>query len=149
MERSKLYSVDEYGVKNYNLKPLLLASIVTMVTLCCGLGYFTYLFEVGAEGANVESYSDAVWLMLMSSSTIGFGDFYPVTVGGRVMAIIMFSLGVGILGGIGAMFATRMFGFSDTNVKNRELRQQNAAILDKVTALEAKLDKLLEQSPNA
>ncbi|QIZ78906.1 two pore domain potassium channel family protein [Ferrimonas lipolytica] len=145
MERSGFYHLDEFGVKNYHLKALLITSILTMVMLCTGLGYLTYLFEVGAEGANVTNYAEAVWLMLMSASTIGFGDFYPVTLGGRIVSVVMFSLGVGILGGIGAMFATRMFGFSDTNVKNRELRKQNAEILEKVTALEAKLDRLLQQ----
>lgn len=146
MERSGLYHVDEFGIKNYHLRALLIASVIAMVVLCTTLGYATYHFEVGAEGANVETYTDAMWLMLMSSSTIGFGDYYPVTVGGRVMAILMFVFGVGILGGIGAMFATRMFGFTDTNVKNRELRKQNAEILDKVEQLEQKLDLLLQQT---
>jgi hypothetical protein len=62
---------------------------------------------------------------------------------------VMFLLGVGILGGVGAVFANKIFGFADTNIKNRELRKQNdnilkqnADIYEKLIKLEAKLEKL-------
>ena len=85
----------------------------------------------------------------MSSTTIGFGDVYPITFIGRATVFIMFILGVGILGGMGAVFVNKIFGFADTNVKNRELRMQNAQIIaqnneisKKLIRLEEKLDKL-------
>lgn len=81
----------------------------------------------------------------MSASTIGFGDFYPVTLGGRMVVAGMFYIGVGIVGFIGALIAERVLGFADTNVKNRELRHQNAEILAHNIELEKKLDKMLER----
>lgn len=61
----------------------------------------------------------------------------------------MFILGVGILGGMGAVFANKIFGFADTNIKNRELRMQNAQIIaqnneisKKLLTLEEKLEAL-------
>ena len=55
----------------------------------------------------------------------------------------MFYLGVGLVGFIGAQFIDRFVGFSDTNVKNRELRQQNKEIIAQNKVLDEKLNNLL------
>jgi len=85
----------------------------------------------------------------MSASTIGFGDHFPVTLGGRMVVALMFYLGVGLVGFIGALIAERMLGFADTNVKNRELRQQNKDILAHNKELEKKLDLLMQRVEQA
>jgi len=149
MEKTHLYQLDEFGVKNYNYKALALLSFIIFSSLNLGLGYVTYIAETTILTSPVKSYADAVWLMLMSSTTIGFGDVYPVTLIGRAAVFIMFILGIGILGGAGAVFVNKIFGFADTNIKNRELRKQNeeifaqnAAIYQKLSELEQKLDNL-------
>jgi len=146
MEKSNLFKVDEFGVKNYNYGALGLLSVVLFAVINMSLGYITFVAETNVVGSPVKNYADAFWLMLMSSTTIGFGDVYPITLVGRITVFIMFLLGVGILGGVGAVFANKIFGFADTNIKNRELRKQNEEILkqndkiyQKLTALENKL----------
>ncbi len=146
MEKSNLYKVDEFGVKNYNYGILAILSFTLFAFINISLGYVTFLAETAVAGSPVKNYADAFWLMLMSSTTIGFGDVYPITLAGRIAVFLMFILGVGILGGVGAIFANKIFGFADTNIKNRELRQQNEEILrqnnqiyKKLTALEDKL----------
>jgi len=146
MEKSNLFKVDEFGVKNYNYGILAIVSFALFALINIGLGYITFIAETAVEGSPVKNYADAFWLMLMSSTTIGFGDVYPITLAGRIAVFAMFILGVGILGGVGAIFANKIFGFADTNIKNRELRKQNEEILQqnnkiyqKLTALEEKL----------
>lgn len=142
-KKSGLYNVDEFGVVNYKARYIMLMSVLLMVTLVLTFGSITYYAELGQEGANVTTFGDAIWLMIMSSTTIGFGDFYPVTDVGRLMVVLMFIFGVGIIGGLGAIVATKIFGFSDTNVKNRELRKQNHEILEHNKQLEKKIDNLV------
>ena len=151
MERSQLYQVDEFGVKNYNYGILGFMSLAVFSILNISLGYVTFLAETSVLNSPVQNYADALWLMLMSSTTIGFGDVYPITFIGRTAVFIMFILGVGILGGVGAIFANKLLGFADTSVKNRELRKQNAdiyaqniAIHQKLEELEKKLETLLK-----
>jgi hypothetical protein len=153
MEKSNLYQVDQFGVKNYNYGVLGLLSFILFVVINASLGYVTYLAEVSTSTSPVQNYSDAFWLMLMSSTTIGFGDVYPITLVGRTAVFIMFLLGVGILGGVGAVFANKVFGFADTSIKNRELRKQNddiikqnAEISTKLTELERTLELLIKSS---
>ncbi|TMM45496.1 two pore domain potassium channel family protein [Colwellia ponticola] len=149
MEKSNLFNVDEFGVKNYNYGILALVSFSLFILINAVLGYVTFTAESAAMGSPVKDYADAFWLMLMSSTTIGFGDVYPITLVGRIAVFIMFILGVGILGTVGAIFANKIFGFADTNIKNRELRKQNEQILQlnnkiyqKLTVLETKLAAL-------
>jgi len=142
MEKSQLYKVDEFGIKNYNYSILGFFSLAVFTLLNITLGYVTFLAEISVTGSPVQTYVDALWLMLMSSTTIGFGDVYPITFVGRAAVFIMFILGVGILGGVGAVFANRIFGFADTNIKNRELRQQNEEILAQNVEIHKALEKL-------
>ena len=142
MEKSNLYKVDEFGIKNYNYGILGFFSLAVFSILNITLGYITFIAEVNAIDSPVQNYVDALWLMLMSSTTIGFGDVYPITFIGRAAVFVMFILGVGILGGVGAVFANKIFGFADTNIKNRELRKQNADIFAQNIEIHRKLEKL-------
>lgn len=145
MEKSNLYKIDEFGIKNYNYGILGFFSLAVFSLLNIILGYVTFLAEINAVNSPVQNYVDALWLMLMSSTTIGFGDVYPITFVGRAAVFIMFILGVGILGGVGAVFANKIFGFADTNIKNRELRKQNEEILAQNNKIHYQLAKLEEK----
>jgi len=140
-----LCTVDEFGVTNYKTRFVALLSILLMTTFVLIFGYITYIAEIGQEGATINNFGDAIWLMIMSSTTIGFGAQYPITDIGRIMVTLMFIFGVGIIGGLGAIIAAKVMGFSDTNVKNRELRKQNNDIYNKLTELE----KLIKNSKSS
>ena len=54
-----------------------------------------YLFERHAPGSNIHTLRDAVWWSFVTVTTVGYGDFYPVTTGGRITAC--FIMGIGLL----------------------------------------------------
>jgi len=54
-----------------------------------------YLFERHAPGSNIHTLGDAVWWSFVTVTTVGYGDFYPVTTWGRVTAC--FIMGTGLL----------------------------------------------------
>ena len=139
------YTIDEFGVKNYNSFYLLLITIVVLYGIIAALSFPLYHYELSSEHSNIKSYKDAFWTLQMSASTIGFGDFYPVTLPGRIIVAAMFYIGVGMVGFVGAQFVNKFVGFSDTNVKNRELRKQNKELLEHNKKLEKKIDKLVEK----
>jgi hypothetical protein len=54
--------------------------------------------ELGAPEANITTASDAIWYMIVTISTVGYGDQYPVTNEGRVIGAVIIVVGVGIFG---------------------------------------------------
>jgi hypothetical protein len=54
--------------------------------------------EQYAPGANITTASDALWYVIVTISTVGYGDRYPVTNAGRVVGSLIIVVGVGIFG---------------------------------------------------
>ncbi len=54
--------------------------------------------EQHAEGANITSASDALWYVIVTISTVGYGDRFPVTDLGRFMGAVIIIIGVAIFG---------------------------------------------------
>ncbi|WP_448548396.1 ion channel [Thalassotalea fusca] len=144
-ESLKTYTIDEYGVRNYNSFYLLIVTLIVLYGIIALLSIPLYQIESAHVDGNIKSFKDAFWTLQMSASTIGFGDFYPVTAVGRIIVAAMFYIGVGMVGFVGAQFVNKFVGFSDTNVKNRELRRQNKEILEHNKLLEQKLDMLVDK----
>jgi voltage-gated potassium channel len=145
----KTFTVDEFGVKNYNSFYLLLITIGVLYGVIALLSIPLFHYESEIISSNIKTYKDAFWTLQMSASTIGFGDFFPVSFEGRIIVAAMFYIGVGMVGFVGAQFVNKFVGFSDTNVKNRELRKQNKEILAHNLLLEEKIDVLIDKIENA
>jgi len=54
--------------------------------------------ERHAHGATIVSFGDAVWWACVTMSTVGYGDFYPVTILGRILAVVLMIGGIAIVG---------------------------------------------------
>jgi len=60
---------------------------------CVVCGVLAYNFEHAANGANITSPQDGVWWAFATLSTVGYGDKYPVTEIGRLLALPLMVLG--------------------------------------------------------
>jgi voltage-gated potassium channel len=52
-------------------------------------------FESGAKGSNIHGYADALWWAIVTVTTVGYGDRFPVTSGGRGVAVVLMLVGIG------------------------------------------------------
>lgn len=55
-------------------------------------------FESDAPGGNIKTAEDALWWSYVTITTIGYGDKYPVTTEGRIVAVVLMTAGVGLFG---------------------------------------------------
>ena len=76
-----------------------LFALLIMGVLVLQFGSLVMLYvEQYAPGANITTASDAIWYTVVTISTVGYGDQYPVTDLGRIFGGVIIVVGVGIFG---------------------------------------------------
>ena len=53
-----------------------------------------YLYERHASGSNIHTLGESLWWALVTVSTVGYGDYTPVTISGRITAGFIMAIGV-------------------------------------------------------
>ena len=87
-------------------------------------------FERSVSGSNIHTYGDALWWAVVTVTTVGYGDRYPVTADGRGVAVVLMIVGIGLIGAITA------------NVAAFFVSQEDAADRQRLEALEDRLDRI-------
>ena len=71
-----------------------------------GLGAIAVLdVEQDARGSNIHQLGVALWWAASTVTTVGYGDYYPVTTEGRLIAVGLMIVGVGTVGAVTAAVA--------------------------------------------
>ena len=75
------------------LKFTLFLSILTILFSASAI----YYLENAAQPEKFSSISESIWWATVSLATVGYGDVYPITVGGKIFASIISLVGIGIV----------------------------------------------------
>ncbi|MCM1103495.1 MAG: ion transporter [Clostridium sp.] len=78
-------------------KNALLSSIFLVLVLMLASSLCMYGLEHEAQPENFANAFSGIWWSVSTLLTVGYGDIYPVTIGGRIMAIFIAFLGVGMV----------------------------------------------------
>ncbi len=100
------------------------------------------LFEVD-EKSNIHTAEEALWWSVTTITTVGYGDKFPVTTEGRVVAMILMFMGVGLFGMLSGLVATLFLG--NSNAPPPAPPPPPAEVSDlvrEVRALRARLDEI-------
>ncbi|MHB0777503.1 ion transporter [Halomonas sp. WWR20] len=125
------------------------ASVATMTILLVAFGALTMLL---VEGPNPESSIDtaeeALWWAFVTITTVGYGDYYPVTSLGRLVAALLMIGGVGLFGSFAA-YVSSLFVHDQGNQESRQhkadremirhLHGQLTILTEEVRALRAEM----------
>jgi voltage-gated potassium channel len=75
---------------------ILLFIFITLILI-----YFSavgiYYFENQAQPEHFSSIFDSLWWAIITLTTVGYGDVYPITVGGKVFTFFILMIGLGIV----------------------------------------------------
>lgn len=77
---------------------LLIYGVGSALLLIWYISLVVLQFERDAPGATIDSFGDAVWWAFCTVTTVGYGDFVPVTVPGRTAAVVLMAGGVVLVG---------------------------------------------------
>ena len=98
--------------------------------------------EQGHAGANIHTGGDALWWAFATITTIGYGDFFPVSFAGRVVAVVLVVFGLSFFGTFTAYVAT--FFLEKAQLKEESEIQQ---LIREVKLLRAKVEQLENKPP--
>lgn len=90
------------------------------------LVFLVFQIESRQEGSNIQTIPDAIWYSLVTLTTVGYGDFYPVTSAGKIIGLTFLLGSLGVLGVLIGEFTGRMnefrenrkMGYHGTNFSN-------------------------------
>ncbi|MGY5104650.1 potassium channel family protein [Streptomyces sp. 900105245] len=112
------------------------ATIVLVLVMLAG-SWAVVTAEQGARHANLTSYPKALWWSIETATTVGYGDFFPVTPWGRVVGAVVMVVGITTYGMVTAALATWFVGREDRRRgRAHQLREET------VQALHARFDQL-------
>jgi voltage-gated potassium channel len=81
-------------------------SLLTIVAVIVATGaVLEFAVEHNAPGANITTLGTAFWWAIVTTTTVGYGDTYPVTSAGRVIASMIMLVGIGLIGTVSATVA--------------------------------------------
>ncbi len=79
----------------YRQLPYQVAFITIGVVCLSSLG--VYYFESSTADPNIHSIWDGIWWAVVTMGTVGYGDKYPITFGGRLVGLTLIVFGVGLM----------------------------------------------------
>lgn len=105
---------------------LLIAASLLFVVLC---NWLLLYFEASDPESSITSWADSFWYMIVTLTTVGYGDYFPVTTGGRAIGYIFVFASLGVLGFLFSTISNKVYkmleekklGFHGTDFKDHIL----------------------------
>jgi voltage-gated potassium channel len=108
-----------------------------------------YFYERHAVGSNIHTLGDSLWWAMVTVTTVGYGDYYPVTALGRIAALFIMATGILTLAVVTAQVAS---SFVDQGSRRRAAVTSPRSESTEVSLAElaerlARIEELLSRSP--
>jgi voltage-gated potassium channel len=119
--------IAQFVLKRRAESAFLAAALLSLLLIvCCSIAILQ--FEVAA-GGNIANAQDAMWWAATTMTTVGYGDKYPVTAEGRVVAVFLMVAGVGVFGTFSGLVAS-WFLSSAAQQTDSDLTEIKALLLE-------------------
>jgi Na+-transporting methylmalonyl-CoA/oxaloacetate decarboxylase gamma subunit len=132
MKSNRLYSF--LGENTLAIPVILVVSIIILG----GIG--VYLAEHKHPGANITNLGDAFWWAVETITTVGYGDYTPVTTIGRIIAVFVMFSGIGIVVAVLGILAQRRLQRVESRFKSKTEVQSGLPADEAKTSIKGKID---------
>jgi voltage-gated potassium channel len=99
------------------------------------------LFESRIAGSNIHTYKDALWWSVVTVTTVGYGDRFPVSDGGKAVAVVLMMVGIGLIGVLTATVAS-FFVQEHTDANKDQLQAAHADLGSRLSDIDDRLGRL-------
>lgn len=122
------------GILTHHGLHYVLIVVLGVIVVCAALEYG---FEQDARASTIQNFGDALWWAIATVTTVGYGDKYPVSAGGRGVAVVLMVVGIGLLGVLTATVASYFVGAA--------ANEDKAAMDKRLDKIEGMLARVLER----
>jgi len=91
----KAFNKFKQAIKNAKEEFIIFFILTLIIFYLSSVGI--YYFEHTVQPEAFGSIFDAMWWAVATLTTVGYGDIYPITVGGKIFTTLMLLLGLGIV----------------------------------------------------
>ena len=92
-------------------------------------------FESKSADANITTGGQALWWAVVTITTVGYGDYTPITAGGRITAVFVMLMGVGIIGALASILASILVPSPDDTEQDEAVHSELVEIRKELAAL--------------
>jgi voltage-gated potassium channel len=117
----------------------------TAVTIIFG-AIAMYLVEAPNDQANIRSIADAFWWSVGTATTVAYGDVYPITADGKIIATILMFASIGIIGAFISTLGAKLIGLRLGKEDNQQ--QQSRLTQETKETIKNKIDKIESLNQN-
>lgn len=127
-------------------KNKIMAYVVTSASLVIYVGALAALdAERFVEGSKITNFGDSLWWAFVTITTVGYGDHFPITVEGRLIAAVLMVSGISLLGIVTATMGVWVMTVLD-EIRKEELHDEKNNVLDReLGVINKNRDELLAQ----
>lgn len=129
-----------YTILKINTDLVILAILAASIIIFGGIG--VYLVEHKYPGANITNLGDALWWAVVTISSVGYGDYYPVTAVGRIIAVFVMFSGIGIFILLVSTFSQRRLQRTMSRYKSKTEVQPRLLVDETNTAIKNKVEEI-------
>lgn len=112
--------------------------LVGAIVIVLAGAWVVMIDEAHHANANIHGYGDAVWWAFVTVTTVGYGDKYPVTTDGRVVAVLLMLVGIGLIGTLTATVAS-FFVKEHTDTSQEKTHQGHLMLAAKIEEISGRL----------
>jgi voltage-gated potassium channel len=87
-----------------------LITILLTIIILATASVLVLQFESQSPEASITTGGDAFWYSIVTITTVGYGDYYPITPGGRITATFIMLAGVGVIGVLASLLSSLLVG---------------------------------------
>ena len=133
-------------VKNRSQYALFVTLLLVFIVLSTGT-ILVLQFESKSPDANIVTGGDALWWAFVTITTVGYGDYYPVTFLGRVTGVGVMAAGIGLIGALASLLASILVPSPTEQAEAATAAgsDDKAALDERLTQIQAELVAIREE----
>jgi voltage-gated potassium channel len=128
-------------------------TILLTVVILTTASVLVLQYESHSTESNIKTGWDAFWYGVVTLTTVGYGDRYPVTIGGRITAMFIMFMGVGIIAVLASILSNLLVGTPPAEEEDTtpvlqaspSIEERLSAMQDEMAAMRQLLEKMSKE----